>query len=93
MNVRSSFVTHNQSSEPMEPRDGSFHYPSVTTEFFTQLDSTAGNPWFDPPANTCEPASFIVVAFVGMNFVWFPCRATLFVSESRQSIEQIFEFP
>lgn len=93
MNVRSSFVTYNQSSESMEPQDGSFNYPSVTTKFFARFDPTAGNPWFDPPANTREPASFIVVTFVGMHIVWFPCWTALFVSEPRQSIKQIFEFP
>ncbi len=91
MNISSAFVAYLQSPEAIQPGQGPFHYPTMSTEFFTALNSSPCDPRKDV-APTQEPSVFeTVVAFVCMQFVRTLAWASTFLANSRDGLHHFFQ--
>jgi hypothetical protein len=66
MDVGAFLVTDAQPAEGVKPGNGAFDDPTVATQPFLGLDTTAGDARANAPSAQVLPAKRIVVAFVGV---------------------------
>ena len=64
MDVVSAFIPDLQPTEPIEPREGAFHHPTVTPQLLFRLHSFPGDPRQDVPFSERLPERLAGVAFV-----------------------------
>jgi hypothetical protein len=63
----------------------------MTTQPFAVFDAAAGYAVFDSSLFESAPAARKVVAFVGVQFVWAPARATARLADRAHGVDQRFK--
>jgi len=91
MNISSPFVANLQATITIQPGQSPLHYPAMSTQPFTTLNSLSGDPWLDPAFSQNLAVMPTVVRFVGMQFLRAFPRSAPPVSDCRNGIHHHFQ--
>ncbi len=89
VDVGTALISCGQTPEAIEPCEGAFDNPSMTTEFFFALDALARNTRKDAPLAAGVAATGVIISFVGMALVGPSLRAAGLSSNRRNGVEHV----
>ena len=68
MDITMTLIANTQASDPMEPTEGGFDYPTPRSKALVRFDAAPGNPHGDTAVAQPDSMAPVVVAFVTMQF-------------------------
>lgn len=96
MEIRSSLIADGQAAEAIEPRQGALDDPAMPSQPLPRLDAPASDAREDAALAAGGATAWIVVALVGVQFVWAATRSassTVRLAQRWDGVQRCFEHP
>lgn len=91
MNIRPTFITDSEPSEPIYPSMGSLNHPAVSSKPILGLNPPAGNPRLNATFSTSTTTARIVVPLVSVQLVWSESRPPAGTGNGWHTVQQLFQ--